>query len=54
VAQRVPALTAPVALRLVLPGGGGTIKTKADIGRPRCDEPRAASTLAVSTFGPAT
>jgi hypothetical protein len=47
-------LTAPAALRLVLPGGGGTIRTKADIGRPRCDEPKAPSTLAVSTFGPAT
>ena len=46
-------LTAPAALRLELPGGGGTIMTKADIGRPRCDEPKAASTLAVSTFGPA-
>jgi Protein of unknown function (DUF4232) len=47
-------LTAPVALKLVLPEGGGTIETKADIGRPRCDEPKAASTLVVSTFGAAT
>lgn len=47
-------LTAPAALKLVLPEGGGTIQTKADIGRPRCDEPKAASTLVVSTFGAAT
>lgn len=47
-------LTAPAALKLVLPEGGGTIETKADIGRPRCDEPKAASTLAVSSFGAAT
>jgi Protein of unknown function (DUF4232) len=47
-------LTAPAALKLVLPEGGGTIETIADIGRPRCDEPKAASTLAVSTFGAAT
>ena len=47
-------LTAPAALKLVLPEGGGTIETKADIGRPRCDEPKAASTLVVSTFGVAT
>src|SRR5262245_17194761 len=47
-------LIAPAALRLVLPGGGGTIRTKAEIGigRPRCDEPKAASMLAVSSFGP--
>jgi len=47
-------LTAPAALRLVLPEGGGTIQMKADIGRPRCDEPRAASTLVVSPFVAAT
>jgi hypothetical protein len=47
-------VTAPAALKLVLPEGGGTIETKADIGRPRCDEPKAASTLVVSTFGVAT
>lgn len=45
--------TAPAALRLVLPGGG-TIRTKADIGRPRCDAPTRASTLVLSTFGLAT
>jgi hypothetical protein len=47
-------LTAPAALKLVLPAGGGTIQTKADLGRPRCDEPKAPSTLTVSTFGPPT
>jgi hypothetical protein len=47
-------LTAPAALKLVLPEGGGTIETKADIGRARCDEPKAGSTLVVSTFGAAT
>lgn len=46
-------LTAPAALKLVLPEGGGTIETKADIGRPRCDEPKTASTLVVSPFGAA-
>ena len=47
-------LTAPAALRLVLPEGGGTIQTKADIGRARCDEPKAPSTLVVSSFVAAT
>jgi hypothetical protein len=47
-------LKAPASLKLVLPEGGGTIETKADIGRPRCDEPKAVSTLVVSTFGAAT
>ena len=47
-------LTAPAALRLVLPESGGTIQTKADIGRARCDEPKAPSTLVVSTFVAAT
>jgi Protein of unknown function (DUF4232) len=47
-------LTAPAALKLVLPQGGGTIQTNADICRPRCDEPKAPSTLVVSTFVAAT
>src|SRR6476660_4843139 len=47
-------LTAPAALKLVLPEGGGTIQTKADIGRARCDEPKAPSTLVVSPFVAAT
>jgi len=41
-------------MRLVLPESGGTIQTKADIGRARCDEPKARSTLVVSTFVAAT
>jgi hypothetical protein len=44
-------LTAPAAYRLVLPERGGTITTKADIGRPRCDDPKASSTLVLSKFG---
>ena len=47
-------LTAPAAWRLVLPHGGGTIKSKADIGRPRCDDSKSPSTLVISTFGPPT
>jgi hypothetical protein len=47
-------LTASAAVKLVLPEGGWTIETKADIGRPRCDAPNAASTLVVSTSGAAT
>lgn len=41
-------------LRLQLPADGGRIAVKFGIGRPRRDEPKADSTLTVSTFGRAT
>lgn len=44
----------PAAMRLELPAHGGTITTKADIGRPRCDDANATSTLTLSAFERAT
>lgn len=48
------AIVGEFQLRLQLPADGGRIAVKFGIGRPRRDEPKADSTLTVSTFGRAT
>ena len=44
---------AKVRMELRLPQGGGVIDVTAETGRPRCDAPKAPSTLLLGTFSPA-
>ncbi len=44
---------AKVRMELRLPQDGGVIDVTAETGRPRCDEPKAPSTLLLGTFSPA-
>jgi hypothetical protein len=41
---------AQVTMKLEVLQGGGAIKTRAEVGRPRCDEPKAPSTLLVGAL----